>query len=92
MKKNVFLIISLLLVILGGTTFGYLYFKNNEVEKEVKDLNKNINKVQKIVDEEQKEITEKQDEYEKLKDKVKLNLEELNIWEELKEELNKSLS
>ena len=92
MKKNVFLAISLLLVILAGGTFGYLYYQNNNVIKEVQELKENINKVETAIQNDQKEITEKEDEYEKLKDKVKENLEELDIWEEIKENLNKSLS
>ena len=92
MKKNVFLIVSILLLILSAGTFAYLYFQNDKLEKEVNDLRDNVSKVEKAIETEKKEITEKEDEYEKLKDKVKESFEELEIWESLKEELNKSLS
>ena len=92
MKKNVFLIISIFLLILSAGTFAYLYYQNNKLNKEVNDLKDNITKVEKAIESDKKEITEKEDEYEKLKEKVKENLEELSIWENIKDELNKSLS
>ena len=92
MKKNVFLVISIILLILSGATFGYLYFKNDELKKEVQASNEKVKKVEESIKKDQKELDEKEDEYEKLKEKVKENLEELSIWEEIKENLNKSLS
>lgn len=92
MKKNVFLIISILLLILSAGTFAYLYFQNDKLEKEVNDLRDNVSKVEKAIETDKKEISEKEDEYEKLKDKVKESFEELEIWESIKDELNKSLS
>ncbi len=92
MKKSVFLVISIFLLLLAAVTFGYLYYKNNELEKEVKELDSNITKVEEAIKKDEAEIDEKEDEYEKLKEKVKDNLEELSIWEGIKEELNKSLS
>lgn len=92
MKKTIFLIISILLLILAGASYGYLYYQNTEVEKELQDMKENVDKVQETINQEKEEITEKEDEYEKLKEKVKENLEELSIWEEIKESLNKSLS
>lgn len=92
MKKNVFLIISILLLALAAGTFGYLFYENEKLNKEVSDLKDNITKVENTIEDDKKEITEKEDEYEKLKEKVKENLEELSIWEEIKENLNKSLS
>ena len=92
MKKNILLIISILLLILSAGTFGYLYYKNSELEKETQESSEKLKKVQQSIKSEQEEISEKEDEYEKLKEKVKENLEELSIWEEIKENLNKSLS
>ena len=92
MKKNILLVISILLLLLSAGTFGYLYYQNGELEKEINSSNDNLKKVNDTVKKDQEEITEKEDEYEKLKDKVKENLEELSIWEEIKENLNKSLS
>ncbi len=92
MKKNILLIISILLLILSAGTFGYLYYQNSELNKEVQESNEKLKKVQQSIKNDQEEISEKEDEYEKLKEKVKENLEELSIWEEIKENLNKSLS
>lgn len=92
MKKNVFLIISIVLLLLAIGTFGYLYYQNMTLENEVKEANENIKKVEQNIKNEQKELDTKEDEYEKLKEKVKDSLEELSIWEETKENLNKSLS
>ncbi len=92
MKKNVFLGISIVLLLFVAGTFSYLYYKNHELEKEVQELQNNVSKVEKTIEDDKKELTEKEDEYEKLKEKVKENLEELSIWESIKEELNQSLS
>jgi predicted negative regulator of RcsB-dependent stress response len=92
MKKTVFLIISIILLILSIGTFGYLYYQNTQIEKEINESKDNIKKVEDTIKADQETLTEKEDEYEKLKEKVKDSLEELNIWESLKEELNKSLS
>ena len=92
MKKNVFLGISIVLLLFAAGTFSYLYYKNHELEKEVQELQNNVSKVEKAIEDDKKELTEKEDEYEKLKEKVKENLEELSIWEEIKENINKSLS
>ena len=92
MKKNIFLIISILLMLLSVGTFGYLYYENQKLEDEINSSQNNVNKAEETIKNDQKAITEKEDEYEKLQEKVKDNLEELKIWEELKEELNKSLS
>ena len=92
MKKNVFLIISIVLLLLSIGTFGYLYYQNMTLENEVKEAKENIKKVEQNIKNEQKEIDTKEDEYEKLKETVKEKFEELSIWEETKETLNKSLS
>jgi len=92
MKKNILLIISILLFIVSFGICGYLYYQNITLEKDVKDNKTNINKVQEKIDNDKKEIDEKESEYEKLKESVKENLEELNIWEETKENLKQSLS
>ena len=92
MKKNVFLIISILLLLLSLGTFGYLYYENKKLGNEITSLKESIKKVQDNIKTGEQEITEKENEYEKLKEKVKDNMEELTIWEELKETLNKSLS
>ena len=92
MKKNIFLVISIILLLLSIGLFGYLYFENDKLKKDVSASKENITKVQENIDKDKKEITEKEDEYEKLKEKVKENVEELSIWEETKEKLNKALS
>ena len=91
MKKNIILIISILVLLLSLGTFGYLYFENKKIEDEIASSKENIKKVEESIKNDQKALSEKESEYEKLKEKVKDNLEELNIWQELKEELNKSL-
>ena len=92
MKKNVFLIISIILLILSIGTFVYLYHENKKIENDINESKENIKKVNDTIKKDQETITEKEDEYEKLKEKVKDNLEELEIWQGLKEELNKALS
>lgn len=92
MKKNILLIISIILLILSCGIFGYLYYQNTILTTNVNDFENNIKKVKEKINNDQEEIQEKEDEYEKLKETVKENLEELNIWEETKEKLNKSLS
>ena len=92
MKKNVFLVISIVLLLLSIGTFGYLYYQNKTLENELNESKDNIKKVEETIKKEQTEINTKEDEYEKLKEKVKDSLEELSIWKETKETLNKSLS
>ena len=92
MKKTIILIISILLLILSVGAFGYLYYQNTKIEKEITTNKENIKKVEETIKNNEKELTEKEDEYEKLKEKVKDSVEELNIWEDLKDQLNKSLS
>ena len=92
MKRNVLLVISILLLILSAGTFGYLYYQNHEINKEIETSNEQLKKVEQSIKDDKEEITKKEDEYEKLKEKVKENLEELSIWENIKEELNKALS
>lgn len=90
MKKTIVLIISILLLLASIGTFGYLYYKNNEIKKETDKYGENIKKLESSIDSEKTEITEKEDEYEKLKEKVKDSLEELEIWENMEKELNKA--
>lgn len=92
MKKTIILVVSVLLLLASIGTFAYLYYKNNEIKKEVLESKDKIKKLEDTINNEKTEINQKEDEYEKLKEKVKENLEELNIWEEMKENLNKSLS
>ena len=89
---NVFLILSITSLLLSIGVYYYVYNKNQKLENEINSSKENVTKVEEAIKNDQKAITEKEDEYEKLKEKVKDNLEELNIWEALKEELNKSLS
>ena len=91
-KSTIFLVISIVLLLLSLGTLGYLYHENQKIESEITSSKESIEKVKNNITANEKTITEKKDEYEKLKEKVKDSLEELNIWEELKEELNKSLS
>ena len=90
MKKTIILIISILLLLAGIGTFGYLYYKNNEIKEETNKYSENIKKLENAIKEEKTEITEKEDEYEKLKEKVKDSFEELEIWENMEKELNKA--
>ena len=90
MKKTIILIISILLLLAGIGTFGYLYYKNNEIKEETNKYNENIKKLENAIKDEKTEITEKEDEYEKLKEKVKDSFEELEIWENMEKELNKA--
>lgn len=90
MKKTIVLIISILLLLAGIGTFGYLYYKNNEIKEETNKYNENIKKLENAIKDEKTEITEKEDEYEKLKEKVKDSFEELEIWENMEKELNKA--
>jgi len=97
MEKNSFgstilLVISIILLILSIGTYAYIYHENQKIEDDINSSKDNVTKVEETIKNDQKTITEKEDEYEKLKEKVKDNLEELKIWETLKEELNKSLS
>ena len=92
MKRTVVLVISVILLLISAGAFGYLYYKNHEVKKEIQNSSESIKKLEDAISNEKTEITEKEDEYEKLKEKVHENVEELSIWENLKEELNKSLS
>ena len=92
LTSTIILVISIILLLLSIGTYVYIYNKNQELENEINSSKENVTKVEEAIKNDQKAITEKEDEYEKLKEKVKDNLEELNIWEALKEELNKSLS
>ncbi len=92
MKKNIILVISIILLLASIGLFGYLYLENKKLEDEIATNKENIKKVEESIKTDQEQITEKEDEYEKLKEKVKDSLEEMKIWEDLKEELNKSLS
>ena len=92
MKKTVILIISLLLLIGPIGTYLYMNHQNNEIIKEIEVSKKNVKKLEDTINSEKKVIDEKEDEYEKLKDKVKESIEEVGIWESIKEELNKALS
>ena len=92
MKKNVVLIITFLLMIASIGTFCYLKYQNTEITKEIDINNESVKKLEETVNNEKKEIDEKNDEYEKVKEKVKDSLEELSIWESIKEKLNNSLS
>ena len=66
--------------------------QNDEIIKEIEVSKENVKKLEDTINSEKKVIDEKEDEYEKLKDKVKESIEELGIWESIKEELNKALS
>ena len=66
--------------------------QNNEIIKEIEVSKENVKKLEDTINSEKKVIDKKEDEYEKLKDKVKESIEELGIWESIKEELNKALS
>ena len=92
MKKNITLIVSIILLFAGIGIFGYLYYQNTVLTKDTKSQEENITKVKEKITSDKKEIDAKENEYEKLKESVKEKLEELNIWEETKEKLNKSLS
>ena len=90
--KKVVLGISVLLLVASIGLFVYLYNKNNEINKEITEFKNNVESVEKAIDDDKKEIDEKEDEYEKLKEKVKVNMEELEIWESIKEKLQSALA
>ena len=90
MKRTIILIITIVLLLGAAGTFGYLYYKNNEIKKETDKYSENIKKVEKAITDDKTELTEKEDEYEKLKEKVKDSLEELEVWENMEKELNKA--
>ena len=92
MKKNIILIITIILLIASIGLFGYLFFENKKLEQNVLESKENIKKVEEKINSDKKEIDKKEDEYEKLKEEVKENFEELSIWEETKEKLEKALS
>ena len=92
MKKNIVLILSILLLLASIGTFGYLFYKNNEIKKETDKYSENVKKLEDAINKDKTTITEKEDEYEKLKEKVKDSFEELEIWENMVKELNKVLS
>ena len=90
--KNILLIISIILLLAVIGLCGYLFYQNITLEKEVNDNKANIAKIQEKINNDEKTLDEKENEYEKLKETVKEKFEELSIWEETKENLNKSLS
>ena len=92
MKRSIFLIITIILLLMSIATFGYLLYQNTTLNKDVDNLKTNIVKVKDKINDEKSQINEKEDEYEKLKETVKEQFEELSIWEETKENLEKSLS
>ena len=92
MKKNIIFIISIVLLLASIGIFGYLFYQNMKLTKDTNAASDNITKVQEKINSDKKEIDEKENEYENLKESVKEKLEELNIWEETKENLNQSLS
>lgn len=92
MRKTIVLVISFLLLLASVGTFAYLYYQNNEIQKEINSSSESVQKLENTINNEKQQIDEKEDEYEKLKEKVQENLEELSIWEDIKERLNNSLS
>lgn len=90
--KKVILIISCIILLLSIGTFGYLYYQNSQIDNELNSLHENINKVKEKINQTDTEIEEKQTEYEKLEKEMKDKLEELNIWKETTEKLEKALS
>ena len=92
MKKNILLIISIIILLVSIGILGYLYYQNSILNKDINSFENNIHNVEEKVNNDKKEIDAKENEYEKLKETVKEQLEELSIWEETKEKLNQSLS
>lgn len=92
MKKNIILIISSFILVCMIAIFGYLFFQNQKLEKEVIQSKENITKVEEKINSEKETKKEKEDEYENLKKELKEQFEELSIWEETKEKLKKALS
>ncbi len=92
MKKNIILIISSFILVALIGIFGYLFFQNQKLDNEVNKSQENITKVEEKINSGKVEKKEKEDEYEKLKEELKEQFEELSIWEETKEKLNKALS
>lgn len=92
MKKTIFLIISSLILIVLIAIFGYFLFQNQKLKDEAVKMKDNIKKTEEKISNSKEEKKEKEDEYEKLKVELKEQFEELSIWEETKEKLNKALS
>lgn len=92
MKKNIILIISSFILVTLIVILGYLFFQNQKLDDEVNKSKENLTKVEEKINNGKVEKKEKEDEYEKLKEELKEQFEELSIWEEIKEKLNKALS
>ena len=88
----ILLIISILLLLASGTYFIILKDKNNNYDKELSNLNTSITKAKNklTTDAETKEEQDKK--LENLKNELKDNVEELEIWKELKKQLEDALS
>ena len=89
--KSIWLIISCIILVISIGIFGFFYFKNSKLSKEIYDLENNIVKVKEKINQNEEEIKEKENKHEKLKEEVKEKIEELEIWQETKEKLNSSL-
>ena len=92
MKKNVFLILSCILLLATGGIFFYMKKQNDTLNAELHDLQDNVTKVTEKIDSSKETKKEKENEYEKLKEEVKEKVEELDIWKELEQKLNTALS
>ena len=88
----ILLIISIILLLASGAYYMILKDKNNNYDKELSSLNTSITKAKDIlsVDNEKKEEQDKK--LENLKKELKDNVEELEIWKELKKQLEDALS
>ena len=86
------LIISILILAISAGTFIYLKLKNNDENQKLNDLNQSILKVKNKISDNEEEKKEKESKYQELQKEYKEQLEELSIWKETEEKLQKSLS
>lgn len=88
----IILIISILLLVSSITYFVILKVKNNGYDNEVTTLNNNIAKAKNKLKSDETTKDEQDTKLEKLEEELKDNVEELEVWKELKKELQESLS
>ena len=92
MKKNIILGISIVLLILSIGIFVYLKYLNNNLKKEITNLQEKNTIANDVIEKNQDQKKDKENEYEKLKEELKEKVEEYDVWIKLEEKLNTALS
>lgn len=87
-----FLILSIVLLIASTTYFIILKNKNHNYDQSLSDLNTNIIKASKVLESDKDDKEEMDKKLEKLREDLKDNVEELEIWKEIKKKLEDALS